>query len=109
MAQRYLVELTRNQFTICSEVQEISNRPEIWCAKERNMNKPIPIKYGNKNSTNLPQITIKCTDTDGNKNKEECPILTKGSQNEVLIQTIKTITVLGNRYDWKESGTEKLY
>ncbi len=73
------------------------------------MAEPIPFKYGNKNSTNLPQITIKCTDVDGKENKEECPIFTNGAQNEVLIQTIKTIIVLGNRYDWKESGKEKLY
>jgi len=38
-------------------------------------------------------------------------IFTNGTENEVLIQAIKTIIVLGNRYDWKESGAgkEKLY
>ncbi len=66
------------------------------------MAEQIPFKYGNKNSTNLPQITIKCTDMDGNENKEECPIFANGTQNEVLIQLIKTIIVLGNRYDWKD-------
>ncbi len=73
------------------------------------MAEPIPFKYGNKNSTNLPQITIKCTDADGKENKEECPFFTNGTQNKVLIQMIKTNIVLGNRYDWKESGKEKLY
>ncbi len=68
----------------------------------------IPFKYGNKNSTNHPQITIKCTDADGKENKEECPIFADGTQHEVLIQTIETIFVLGNFYDWKE-GKEKLY
>jgi hypothetical protein len=69
----------------------------------------IPFKYGNKNSkANVPQISIKCTDADGKENKEECPIFTNGTQDEVLIQTIETIIVLGNRYDWKD-GKEKLY
>ncbi len=72
------------------------------------MAESIPFKYGNKNSTNLPQITIKCTDADGKENKEECPIFADGTQHEVLIQTIETIFVLGNCYDWKE-GKEKLY
>ena len=72
------------------------------------MAEQIPYKYvGNKNSTTIPQITIKCKDADGYKNKEECPIFTNGTQNEVLIQTIETIIVLGNRYDWKESGAGK--
>jgi hypothetical protein len=76
------------------------------------MTEQIPYKYaGNKNSTTIPQITIKCKDAEGNENKEECPIFTNGTQNEVLIQTIEQIIVLGNRYDWKESGAgkEKLY
>jgi len=76
------------------------------------MTEQIPYKYaGNKNSTTIPQITIKCKDADGYENKEECPIFTNGTQNEVLIQTIEQIIVLGNRYDWKESGAgkEKLY
>ncbi len=73
------------------------------------MAEPIPFKYGNKNSTNLPQITIKCTDADGKENKKECPIFTNGTQNEVLIQMIETIIVLGNRFTWKESGKEKLH
>jgi hypothetical protein len=76
------------------------------------MAEQIPYKcVGNKNSTTIPQITIKCKDADGYENKEECPIFTNGTQNEVLIQTIETIIVLGNRYDWKESGAreEKLY
>jgi hypothetical protein len=42
------------------------------------------------------------------ENKEECPIFTKGTQKEVLIQTIEAIIVLGNRYDWK-TGKEQLY
>ena len=68
----------------------------------------IPYKYsGNKNSTTIPQITIKCKDADGYENKEECPIFTNGTENEVLIQAIETIIVLGNRYDWKESGALK--
>jgi hypothetical protein len=57
---------------------------------------------------NAPQSTIKCTDADGKENKEECPIFTNGTQNEVLIQTVETIIVLGNRYDWK-TGQEQLY
>ena len=76
------------------------------------MTEQIPYKYaGNKNSTTIPQITIKCKDADGYKNKEERPIFTNGTHNEVLIQTIETIIVLGDRYDWKESGVgkEKLY
>ena len=76
------------------------------------MAEQIPYKYsGNKNSTTIPQITIKCKDADGYENKEECPIFTNGTENEVLIQAIETIIVLGNRYDWKESGAgkEKLY
>ncbi len=76
------------------------------------MTEQIPYKYvGNKNSTTIPQITIKCKDADGHKNKEEYPIFTNGTQNEVLIQTIETSIVLGNRYDWKEfgAGKEKLY
>ncbi len=73
------------------------------------MAEPIPFKYGNKNSNaNIPQISIKSTDTDGKENKEECPIFTNGTQNKVLIQTIETIIVLGNRYDWKD-GNKKLY
>ena len=73
------------------------------------MAEPIPFKYGHKNSNaNVPQISIKCTDVDGKENKEECPIFTNGTQNKVLIQTIETIIVLGNRYDWKD-GKEKLY
>ncbi len=34
-----------------------------------------------------------------------------GTENEVLIQVIETIIVLGNRYEWKEFGArkEKLY
>ena len=44
----------------------------------------------------------------GNKNKEECPIFTNKTQNQVLIQTIETIIVLGNRYGWKV-GKEKLH
>jgi hypothetical protein len=32
-----------------------------------------------------------------------------GTQNKVLILMIKTIMVLGNHYDWKEPGKEKLY
>ena len=108
MAQRHLVELTRNQFTICPESKKRKDGPEIQQAKERTMAESIPFKYGNKNSTNLPQITIKCTDADGKENKEECPIFADGTQHEVLIQTIETIFVLGNRYNWKE-GKEKLY
>ncbi len=73
------------------------------------MAEPIPFKYRNKNSNkSVPQITIKCTDADGKENKEECPIFTNGTQNKVLIQTIETIIVLGNQYDWKD-GKEKLY
>ncbi len=30
-----------------------------------------------------------------------------GTENEVLIQAIETIIVLGNHYDWKESGAGK--
>jgi hypothetical protein len=76
------------------------------------MAEQIPYKYvGNKNSTTIPQITIKCKDADGYKNKEECPIFMNRTQNKVLIQTIETIIVLGNPYNWKESraGKEKLY
>ncbi len=73
------------------------------------MAEPIPFKYGNKNSNaNAPQISIRCTDADGKENKEECPIFTNGTQNEVLIQTVETIIVLGNWYNWKD-GKEKLY
>ena len=73
------------------------------------MAEPIPFKYGKKNSkVSVPQITIKCTDADGKENKEECPIFANETQNEVLIQTIEAIIVLGNRYDWKD-GKEKLY
>ncbi len=72
------------------------------------MAESIPFKYGNKNSTNLPQITIKCTDADGKENKEECLIFADRTQHEVLIQTIEAIFVLGNCFDWKE-GKEKLY
>ncbi len=76
------------------------------------MAEQIPYKcVGNKNSTIIPQITIKSKDVDRYKNKEECRIFMNGTQNKVLIQTIETIIVLGNCYDWKESGTgkEKLY
>jgi hypothetical protein len=108
-AQRHLVELTRNQFTVRSEVQEKKDGPKIQQAKERTMAEPITFKYGNKNSNaNIPQISIKCTDADGKENKEVCPIFMNGTQNKVLIQTIETIIVLGNRYKWKD-GKEKLY
>ena len=119
------MELTRNQFTIPRkfkketsgpEIQQADQKsnsgPEIQRTKERDMAEQIPYKYsGNKNSTTIPQITIKCKDADGNENQEECPIFTNGTHNEVLIQTIETIIVLGDRYDWKESGVgkEKLY
>jgi hypothetical protein len=102
------VELTRNQFTICPESKKRKDGPEIQQAKERTIAESIPFKYGNKNSTNLSQITIKCTDADGKENKEESPIFADGTQHKVLIQTIETIFVLGNCYDWKE-GKEKLY
>ena len=73
------------------------------------MAEPIPFKYGNKNSnTNVPQISIKCTDADGKENKEACPVFMNGTQNKVMIQTIETIIVLRNRYYWKD-GKEKLY
>jgi hypothetical protein len=103
------VELTRNQFTIPQKFgPEIQQRTRNPRTKERNMVEQIPYKYsGNKNSTTIPQITIKCNDADGYENKEECPIFTNGTENEVLIQAIETIIVLGNRYDWKESGAGK--
>jgi len=103
------VELTRNQFTIPQKFgPEIQQRARNPRTKERNMVEQIPYKYsGNKNSTTIPQITIKCNDADGYENKEECPIFTNGTENEVLIQAIETIIVLGNRYDWKESGAGK--
>jgi hypothetical protein len=68
----------------------------------------IPLKYG-KTSTDPSQITIKCNDADGKGNKEECPIFTNGTPNKILIQRIETIIVLGNCYNWKEEGKEKLY
>ena len=72
------------------------------------MAEQIPYKYvGNKSSMTIPQIIIKCKDTDGYENKEEYPIFTKGTQNKVLIQRIETIIVLGNCYNWKESGAGK--
>ena len=87
------------------EIQQQTRKPRT---KERNMAEQIPYKSsGNKNSTTIPQITIKCKDADGYENKEECPIFTNGTENEVLIQAIETIIVLGNRYDWKESGAGK--
>jgi len=87
------------------EIQQRTRNPRT---KERNLAEQIPYKYsGNKNSTTIPQITIKCKDADGYENKEECPIFTNGTENEVLIQAIETIIVLGNHYDWKESGAGK--
>jgi hypothetical protein len=90
---------------IRSEVQEKKDGPEIQKQKKEKMAETIPYKYGNKNSTtNLPQITIKCTDADGKENKEECPIFMNGTQNKILIQTIEMTVVLGNHYNWKEVG-----
>jgi hypothetical protein len=88
-----------------------SNGPEIHSeerTKERNMDEAIiPLKYG-MTSTDPLQIMIKCNDMDGKENKEECLIFTNGTLNEILIQIIETIIVLGNCYDWKEEGKEKL-
>ncbi len=63
----------------------------------------IPVKCG-KTSTDPSQITINCNDANGKENKEECPIFTNRTPNEILIQTIETIIVLGNHCDWKEEG-----
>ena len=81
--------------------------PEIQHKERIMVAESIPFNYRNKNST-TPQITIKCTDADGKDNKEECPIFADGTQHEVLVQTIKTIFILGNCYDWIE-GKEYLY
>jgi hypothetical protein len=55
-AQRHLVELTRNQFTIFPESKKRKNRTEIQKAEERTMAEPIPFKYGNKNFNAGPEI-----------------------------------------------------
>jgi hypothetical protein len=76
------VELTRNQFRIHSESRKTvtdqkSDGPEIHSeerTKERNMDEAtISLNYG-KTSTDALQIMIKCKDTDGKENKEECPM-----------------------------------
>jgi hypothetical protein len=64
---------------------------EIKQAKERTMAKPIPFMYENKNSNaKVSQFSIKNTDADGKKNKEDYLIFKNGTQNKVLIQ-IQTI------------------
>ena len=84
MAQRHLVELTRNQFTICPESKKRKDGPEIQQAKERTIAESIPFKYENKNSTNLSQITIKCTDADGKENKEDYLIFENGTHERIF-------------------------
>jgi hypothetical protein len=97
-------------FTLVTDKK--SNGPEIYSeerTKERNIDDAIiPLKYG-KTPTDPLQITTKCNDVDGKENKEECPVFTNRTPNEILIQTIETIIVFGNCYDWKEEEKEKLY
>ncbi len=55
------------------------------------MAKPIPFKYGNKNSNaKVSQFSIKNSDADGKENKEDYLIFKNRTQNKVLIQ-IQTI------------------
>ena len=63
--------------------------------------KTIPIKYQVERGVENPKVmSIKCTDTDDNENKEECPIFTNGSPLEILIQIADTILSLEDTYGW---------
>ncbi len=49
------------------------------------MAKPIPFKYGNKNSNaNIPQFSIKNTDADRKENKEDYLILENGTHERIF-------------------------
>ena len=63
--------------------------------------KAIAIKYQVEEEVNTPSVmSIKWTDADDNKNKEECPIFTNGSASEFLIQISETILSIEGIYDW---------
>jgi hypothetical protein len=80
---KHLVELTRNQFTICFRRARKERQTRNPACQGKNH-----FNYGNKNSnTNVPS-QHQCTVVGWKEKKEEVPIFTNGTQNEVIIKTI---------------------
>lgn len=54
------------------------------------------------------KVSLKCTDEDGNENKEELPIFADGSPPETLFMLIDGVNVLEERYSWSTNSKGKL-
>ena len=112
------MELTRNQFTIPQKFKKAATdqksnkrtRNPKSQRKKHGRTDPLQVCWKQEFHDHSPNH-YQVQRSDGYENKEECPIFTNKTQNKVSIQTIETIIVLGNCYDWKESGAgkEKLY
>ena len=59
----------------------------------------VPLQYQVEEGVNNPKmISIKCTDADGNKNKEEVPIFGNNEPDELLLNSFGDNLVLNERY-----------
>jgi len=71
--------------------------------------KIIPIKYKVEEGVLNPStITIKCTDVDGQVNKEELATYTAATPKETLIQIYEGILTIERRYGWIDENKGKL-
>ena len=69
----------------------------------------VPLQYHVEEGVNNPKmISIKCTDADGNKNKEEVPIFGNNEPDELLLNSLGDNLVLNERYSWMDNEKGKL-
>ena len=68
----------------------------------------VPLQYQVEERVDNPKmISIKCTDADENKNKEEVQIFGNNKPDKLLLNSCRDILTLNKRYSWieEEKGT----
>ena len=55
--------------------------------------------------TDCKIITVSCSDTDGNVCIEELPVFTKNSPSKSLIQLLKEVLIMQERFEWLVEGS----
>ena len=69
----------------------------------------VPLQYQVEEGVDNPKmISIKCTDADGNENKEEVQIFRNNAPDELFLNSFGDILALNKIYSWMDNVKGKL-